>query len=77
MINNRLKHFLFVTCLFSVTSIAALWSWNTLSELFDWSSAQYKHVLAIFILFMIVKWSLFGRYRTLSPFVKGNPDHSL
>ncbi|PTN11923.1 hypothetical protein C8R11_10659 [Nitrosomonas aestuarii] len=36
MPNNRLKHFLFVTCLFSVTSIAALWSWNTLSELFDW-----------------------------------------
>ncbi|HBV21362.1 MAG TPA: hypothetical protein DEF07_06545 [Nitrosomonas sp.] len=77
MLDNRLKHILFVICLFSVASVAALWSWNTLSELFNWPFAQYKHVLAVFILFMIVKWSLFGKHRTWNSFVKGNPDHSL
>ena len=76
MLNAHLKHFLCATGIFLLASIACLWSWNTLSELFSWPHAQYKHVLALFLLLVIVKWSLFTKHHGFDRLAANNPDHS-
>ncbi len=63
MVNIRLKHCFYAISVFFVVSVAALWSWNTLAELFSWPFAQYKHVLAFFILLTLIRWGLFAKYR--------------
>jgi uncharacterized membrane protein len=57
------KHYLYAIGLFLLASIAGLWSWNTLSELFSLPLAQYKHVLAAFFLLLILKWALSPGHR--------------
>lgn len=54
----RYKKYLYVVGLFLLLSIAGLWSWNTLAELFDGPHAQYKHVLAALGLLVMTKWIL-------------------
>lgn len=43
---------------FALLSVVALWSFNTLSELFSWPQAQYKHAIAAIALLFIAKWAL-------------------
>lgn len=76
MLNAHLKHVLYATGLFLSVSICGLWAWNTLSELFNWPHVQYRHVLAIFILLIIVRWGLFATHRGFKPLSAGDPDHS-
>ncbi len=72
MLNINFKHLFYAACIFLLASIAGLWSWNTLSEIFNWPLVQYRHVLAIFILLIILKWGLFSnhqnyKHRKISP----------
>jgi len=62
--------------LFIVVSIAALWSVNTLLELFGHSPVQYKHILALFIAVFILKWSFTRKYRHFFLFKGANNDCS-
>jgi hypothetical protein len=63
--------------LFLLASIAGLWSWNTLSELFNLPPAQYKHVLAVALLLLLLKWALSGsRHATNRVPAGGDHDHS-
>jgi len=59
------KHFLYAIVMFFIATIAGLWSWNTLSELLNLPYAQYKHVLAAFILLLAIKWGLSSRHNTI------------
>ena len=52
------KKYAYVVGLFLLLSIAGLWSWNTLAELFGWPPVQYKHVLAVLVLLVLTKWIL-------------------
>ena len=63
MRNINHKHLLYVIGLFILASVAGLWSWNTISELFNLPHAQYKHVLAAFFMLLILKWGLTPRHR--------------
>ena len=73
MRNLNHKRYLYVIGLFVLASIAGLWSWNTLSELFSFPLAEDKHVLATFILLLILKWSLSPSHRDND--LKINWDH--
>jgi uncharacterized membrane protein (DUF373 family) len=78
MLNINHKHALYIFSLFLLFSVAGLWSWNTISELFSLPQAQYKHVLAAFLLLLIVKWGLTpGRhfYKRISAGHREYPDH--
>lgn len=57
------KHYLYAIIYFLLGTVAVLWSWNTLAELFNIPSAQFKHVLAVSVVIFILKWSLFGSQR--------------
>jgi membrane protein implicated in regulation of membrane protease activity len=43
---------------FTLLSVAALWSFNALSELFGGPQAQYQHVIAAIVLLLVLKWGL-------------------
>jgi len=43
---------------FLIVSVSVLWAWNTLSELFNFPIAQYKHVLAAAVVVLLVKWGI-------------------
>lgn len=78
MRNINHKHFLYVIGLFILASVAGLWSWNTISELFNLPHAQYKHALAAFFLLLIVKWGLSPSHRAVNRIFRGNsgyPNH--
>lgn len=75
MRNLNHKYYLYAIGLFVVTSIAALWSWNTISELFNLSQAQYKHVLAAFFLLLILRWTLSPRDRGMRHKFAGDREH--
>ena len=47
---------------FIVATVTGLWSWNTLSALFDGPQAQYKHVLAATFMVLVMKWALTNRF---------------
>ena len=66
------KHFLYVTGLLLFASVTSLWSWNTISELFNLPHAQYKHVLAAFFLLLILRWGLAPRHRIANRIFGGN-----
>ena len=58
MPNLNYKHYLYAIGMFAVVSVMALWSWNTISELFNLPQAHYKHVVAAFFLLLILRWGL-------------------
>ena len=70
------KHFLYVTGLFLLATVAGLWSWNTISELFNLPLAQYKHVLAAFFLLLILKWVFTPKHRIDSRVFGENHEHT-
>ena len=43
---------------FALLLLAALWSFNALSELFGGPQAQYRHAIAAIVLLLVLKWSL-------------------
>ena len=61
----NLKHYLFAIGVFLLASVAGLWSWNTITELFNLPQAQFKHVLAAFLLLLILRWTLFPSHRSV------------
>ena len=50
--------------LFLLASIASLWSWNTLAELFAWPQAEYRHALAALAILYVIRRILFTVRRT-------------
>lgn len=64
MRNLNYKHYLYAIGLFLLALVTGLWSWNTLSELFNLPQAQYKHVLAAFFILLILRWELSPSHRT-------------
>ncbi len=58
MFKQNHKHYLRAAALFVLVSVMALWSWNTISELWGLPHAQYKHVVAAFILLLTIRWSI-------------------
>jgi hypothetical protein len=77
MHNLNYKPYVHTVALFLLASMAGLWSWNTLSELFNLPSAQYKHVLAMALLLLSLKWGLSGsRHATRHVSAGGNHDYS-
>jgi hypothetical protein len=44
-----------------VAAITALWSWNTLADLFGWPAAEFRHVLAAFLLLGTLRFAGRGR----------------
>ncbi|MEJ2453673.1 MAG: hypothetical protein P8103_05895 [Candidatus Thiodiazotropha sp.] len=52
------KHHLHALGVFLLASVVGLWSWNTLSDLFDLPLAQYRHILALLFLALFLKWFL-------------------
>ena len=45
---------------FLLLTVVGLWSWNTLSELFNLPHAQYRHAVAATALLLITGWMLRG-----------------
>ena len=43
------KHVAFAIAAFAATTVALLWSWNTLAALIGGPTAEFKHVLAAMI----------------------------
>ena len=63
MKHETIRHTLLAAGLFLATSIVALWAWNTLSALAGLPSAEFHHVLAVFALLAILRWTLLpGRF---------------
>ncbi|UCE88836.1 MAG: hypothetical protein JSW10_11010 [Pseudomonadota bacterium] len=59
------KRFLYAIVLLILASVAGLWSWNTISELFNLPQAQYKHVVAAFFLLFVLRWGLSSGHRAV------------
>lgn len=59
------KHILYGIGLFVLASVAGLWAWNTLAELFSLPQAQYKHVVAASFLLLVLKWGLCPKHRLI------------
>lgn len=51
------KHMAIIIGVFIIATVIGLWSWNTLSALFDGPQAQYKHVLAATFMVLVMKWT--------------------
>lgn len=75
MRNLNYKYILYAIGLFLLASVTALWSWNTISELFDMPQAQYKHALAAFFLLLILKWALSPSHRVVNRMFGGNHEY--
>jgi hypothetical protein len=58
MHNRKRNDILYAIGLFVLASVAGLWSWNTLAELFNLPQAQYRHALAACFLLLILRWCL-------------------
>lgn len=59
MSHSKYKFLLAAAAAIFLASIAVLWSWNTLAELFGFPLAQYKHVVALAVLMFVLR-SLFA-----------------
>lgn len=59
----KFKHAVLLALLIIAASIASLWSWNTLAELFNGPQAQYKHVLAAAVAVVVLRWTLLSPAR--------------
>ncbi len=54
------RHLFIASAIFILVSVLGLWSWTTLSSLFEGPQAQYRHVLAAAIALLIFRWSFTG-----------------
>jgi hypothetical protein len=66
-LSSRYLHPVYATLAFVLASVMLLWSWNTLSMLFDGPVAQYKHALAALVFAWVVGWGLRGAGRVRRP----------
>lgn len=57
------KHIGAAIAAFALASVALLWSWNTVAELFGAPVAEFRHVLATLVLATVVKF-VFSSRRT-------------
>ncbi len=76
MRNLSYKQYFFSIALFLLVTIAALCSWDTLSELFNFPLAQYKHMLAVFILPLIIKFVMSSSYQSKNRVFGGDYNDS-
>jgi len=76
MHNINYKNLFFATGLFLLASMAALWSWNTLAGLFNLPLAEYRHVIAVFILLYILKWEFTPWHRKTGHLSTSNNEPS-
>jgi len=58
MYNPTFRRIIIAAGAFTLFSVAALWSFNVLSELFGGPQAQYQHVIAAIALLLILRWGL-------------------
>ena len=61
---ERVKNFSYAVVIFIVVSSMSLWAWNTLSALFSFPTAQYKHIVAAMVLAFIARWIISGHKQT-------------
>jgi len=57
---GKFRHLVIAVGVFLFLTIVGLWSWNTLSELFNFPHAQYRHAVAATALLLITGWTLRG-----------------
>ena len=62
-LNLNYRKIILAGSLFLLASVAVLWAWNTLAELFALPPAQYKHALAVLLLLSIVRSGRGARLR--------------
>lgn len=58
--SGKLRQVVIAVGVFLLLTIVALWSWNTLSELFNFPHAQYRHAVAATALLLITGWTVRG-----------------
>ena len=58
MNRNRRTLIISMAALLILVPMAGLWSWNTLAELINAPQAQFKHVIAAFILLLSLRWAI-------------------
>ena len=58
MHNSAFRKIVIASGAFALLLVAALWSFNALSELFGGPQAQYRHAIAAVVLLLVLKWSL-------------------
>jgi hypothetical protein len=58
MYNSTFRKTIIAAGAFTLFSVAALWSFNALSELFGGPQTQYQHVIAAITLLLVLKWGL-------------------
>jgi hypothetical protein len=58
MYNPTLRKIIIAAGALTLFSVAALWSFNVLSELFGGPQAQFQHAVAAIALLLILKWGL-------------------
>lgn len=75
MNNRKARQIFHALGLMALATVATLWAWNTLAELFGLPPAHYRHVLAAFCLLAILPRILApgrgGRHRDAG--VSGGP----
>ncbi len=62
---HRFKHVALATTVFLVGSVALLWTWNTLAELFNGPGVEYRHAVAAVIVATMLR-GLFSHRRRRS-----------
>jgi len=76
MRNLSHKQYFYAIGVFLLATIAGLWSWNTLSELFNFPQAQYKHVLAAFILVKMIKFGFSSNHKQINRVFGGDHENA-
>ncbi len=61
LLSNKLGKIVVYVGVFLFISAFGLWSWNVLSELFGGPQAQYKHIVAVTSLILIVRILVFHK----------------
>ena len=55
---GKFRHIVIAVGVFLLVTFVGLWSWNTLSDLFNIPHAQYRHAVAATVLLLITGWML-------------------
>jgi hypothetical protein len=52
------RHYFFAAIAALIVSATAMWSWNTVAELFGAPTAEFKHIVAMGLILAIARWTL-------------------
>ena len=63
MTHHRIRHLLVAAAWLVVAAVTALWSWNTIAELFGVPEAGIRHVVAAFALILLAKFTFQSGHR--------------